>query len=515
MKMRFQRKTVLILAIVLLLAMSTVATAQITYEKPTITSYQVVNLGQQPANIIASYYNSAGTVVSTSTYTNVPPSGVVTVLQALDTNLPSGQFSAVLGSNQPLAAIVNQQLGQVGSSVSTAPFSSYTAVSSGAKSVIVPVIMYNWFGYHTEMFIQNVGGQNAANVTITYAPTSIGTCVTGATGQSEGVTVNPNASVSVSQKNKTNLGAPSVSGCGAYAGRFLGAATITSNVDIAVVVNQYVQDKLFTYNGFTANDAGTTILAPAYMRNWYNYYASLTIANPGTNDAQVQVIYTPAAGLGVNPNTPTTANHIVPAGKSITIYDGPTGTSDISSKYPYGTNNRFFGSVKITSLNNQPVVAMVNQEATAAAGNQAGSYNGFAAGSGTQKISIPLIQSDFYGYYTSLTIVSVDGTNPTVKITYTSDRQHSAVKNTSKSYTHTLANGFLNRYEGPAASPAQSDILDDPAWKSGGTGRFIGSAVIEVVSGSNIVAFVNSESNSAPQANTRDSMYTYNAFNLP
>ena len=70
----------------------------------------------------------------------------------------------------------------------------------------------------------------------------------------------------------------------------------------------------------------------------------------------------------------------------------------------------------------------------------------------------------------------------------------------------------LNRYEGPYATAAQSDLLDDAAWSDGTNNRFIGSAVIEVTSGSNIVAFVNSESGTAAGASTTDSMYTYNAF---
>jgi hypothetical protein len=110
--------------------------------------------------------------------------------------------------------------------------------------------------------------------------------------------------------------------------------------------------------------------------------------------------------------------------------------------------------------------------------------------------------------------MSVDGTNPTVEITYTSDGTYSSVKNTSKTYTYTLTNGLLNRYEGTSATAAQSDIRDDATWLSGGNRRFIGSARISVTSGSNIVAFVNSESTTAPNASTRDSMYTYNAFNL-
>ncbi len=508
------RKSAVILSVILALVITTVAGAQITYEKATITSYQVVNLGVNKTTIVADYYKSDGTKAFSNTFTDVPAKGVVTVQQALETGLPSGQFSAVLSAGEPLAAIVNQQLGDTGSGISTAPFSSYSAVSGGAQEVTIPVVMYNWFGYHTELFIQNVSG-TPATVTIDYKPTALTGCTTGtaSTGSAVG-TLPASTSKSVSQRDMTGLGAPSATGCTAFTGRFLGAATVKSTGGaIAVIVNQYVQNKLFTYNGFS-NTGGTTLVVPAYLRNFYNYYASLTIANPGGTDAQVELTYTPSASLS-NPTAAIVANYTVPAGKSITIYDGPgTGASDLSTAYPNGTTKRFFGTVKIVSKNSIPVVAMVNQEATLAAGNQAGAYNAASSSEGTKKISVPLIQSDFYGYYTSLTIATVDGTEANLRITYTSDGTYSSVKNTSKSYEMPTANGVLNRYEGSSASAAQSDLLDDAAWESGGTGRFIGSALIEVISGANIVAFVNSESNSAPMASTRDSMYSFNAFNL-
>ncbi|MEX1018680.1 MAG: hypothetical protein WDZ49_03430 [Litorilinea sp.] len=515
MKLR-RMKFLVVVSAILALVMSSVAGAQISYEKSTFTSYQVVNLGENDTTVTASYYDNTGTVVRSVDLPVGGDGGVATVLLALDNELGAGQFSATLSASEPLAAVVNQQLGDGGSNVSTAPFSSYTAVTGGATSVTVPVIMHNWFGYHTQLYIQNVSGSDTANVTITYRPTTFDGCLAGSTGQSETVPggLNSLASKSVSQLNNTGLGLSGApSGCEGFNGRFLGSAEVTSDVEIAVVANQYVQDKLFTYNGFTSVEAGTDLILPAYLRNWFNYYASLTIANPGAAPANVTVNYNPDPNDPfVTPSAPISANHTIPAGESITIYDGPTGGSDISSAYPYGTNSRFFGSVGVTS--NVPVVAMINQEATGASGNQAGTYNSMTASSGSQTISVPLIQSDFYGYYTSLTIASVDGTNPQVRITYTSDSEFSSNQGFTKSYVHTLSSGFLNRYEGAGVEAARSDILSDAAWESGGTRRFIGSALIEVVSGSDVVAFVNSESNTAPNAATRDSMYTFNAFNL-
>lgn len=511
------KKVFAVLTVLLSLALVSYASAQITYSNGWFTSYSVVNLSPtNNANIVVTYYDTSGSPASYSpTFTDVPPYSSVTVQQALEPSLPSGRYSAVISSSEPIAAVANQQLGNAGNGTSIAPFSSYSGFDGGATSVTLPSIMHNWYGYYTEIFIQNLGTSDATDVLITYEPTTMGSCVTGNTGQTDTPgTIAPNASAYVSQYGKSSLGAPSVSGCTSYTGRFLGSAKVTSTQPIAIVVNQITQDKLFTYNGFTENS--TQLVAPAYMRNWYGYYASLTIANPDTIDANVVLTYTSSADANP-PNTVVTATHTIPAGKSINRYDGPGATtdqSDIEVLFPQPGSNKFFGSVTIASTNGVPIVAMVNQEAIASKTNQAGTYNVFTTSEGSTKIAVPLIQSAFYGYYTSLTIMTVDGQEATVNITYTSDGTFSTVKNHSETYTYTTTNGFLNRYEGPGALGTQSDILDDLAWYSGGQRRFLGSAIIEVTSGSNIVAYVNSESLTAPYATTRDSMYTYNAINI-
>jgi len=510
-----KKKLVFIITILLALATVSAASAQVTYPNSVYTSYQVTNLGTE-TDIIVDYYDGNGVKSSFSeTFTNVPSGGVVTVQQSLETELAPGSYSAVVSAGQPIAAIANQQLGVSGSGTSIPPFSSYSAYTEGATRVILPVIMYNWFGYYTELYIQNIGGGPAANIKLDYIPTTQDGCVVGATGKYENIATASNqlakyASRKTSNYGATFLGGPGGAGCTTYTGRFLGMAILTSDQPVGVVVNQIVQDKLFTYNGFT--EGSTTLLAPAYMRNYWNYYASLTIANPdpGT-DANVTLYYVP--GSGSNPMTPVEADHVIPAGKSITIYDGPGSTgSDLSAVYNLATE-KFFGSVKIES--DIPVIAMVNQEATNAAGKQAGSYNVFRLNEGSTDISVPLVQSAFWGYYTSITIMTVDGAEATVDITYTSDGVHSSVKNQSKTYTHTTSNGFLNRYEGATAAAVQSDILDDTFWRAGdGTRRFIGAAKIHVVSGSNIVVFVNSEYAKKSTDPIRDSMYTFNAFTI-
>ena len=496
------KKVILSLSLILILAGVQVVLAQ--YTDPWYSSYQVQNLSDSAANITVTYYDSAGAAQTTATqnYTNVPGGGSVTVVQySDDPNLGTGTYSAVISSDQPIAAIANQQLVPTGATYfnPTQPFSSYSGASSGSTTVIIPVAMYNWFGYYTEFYIQNVGTAAASDVDIAYYPTKVGTVTVGATGITDNDNAIPQyASLNTSQEAATTLGAPA--SAGAFAGRFMGAAVITSDQPLVVIVNQHVPGatKLFTYNGFGAGftNSGT----PVYMRGFYGYYASLTVANTSLSaSANVTLTYqadsvhsTVAGGTVVVPYT-------IPAGESINRFDGPTGSADQTDLDAY---TRFFGTVTIEA--DQSVVAIVNQEATA--DGQAGTYGSIDLDSATTKISVPLIQSGFYGYYTSLTIMSATGASGTCDVTYTSDGVNSSVKNASKTYPHTITAAPLNVYEGTTGALA-GDINTDTFWLDG-TQRFIGSAIIECTVP--VVAFVNSEKD----VTGADSMYTFNTFSL-
>ncbi len=520
------KKIGIVVAIILALAMVGAAYAQVTYNKSVYTSYQVVNLGTGNANVTVTYYGQDGTPQAYQKQFQLGIGGSLAVQQSLENSLTCSKCSAVILADQPIAAIANQQLGDAGSGSSYPPFSSYDAASSGSTSVTVPAVMYNWYGYYTELFIQNVGDVPAKNITITYNPTSLSgtggaTCTTGATGQTDVVADNANqlaqyASKTMSQFAVSKLGAPVTANCTSYNGRFLGGATITADQPIVVVANEVVQDKLFTYNGFTA--AGTDVLGPAYMKNWFGYYTSITIANPGATAANLTITYTPAAGS--NPSAVITSNtRSVPAGKSITLYEGNTtnaSQSDLVASYPNNSPStiRFFGTIKIHST--QPIMAVVNQEAVASSGNQAGSYNTMLTTEGTAKINAPFIVSNYYNFYSSLTIMTVTGAEANLRLTYTSDGVFSSVKNGTKAYTMNTTNGLLNRYEGATcAGPAACDLLKDAFWAGGDAShRFIGSVTIDVLSGPNIVAFVNAEMAKGSTPPVRDTMYTYNAFNV-
>jgi len=509
---------------VLVIALLATVQAQAQYLNPWYTSYQIQNVGEAPTDIHVEYYDSGGILQDSASlvYPAVPVGSSVTVIQKTDDpDLDTGRFSAVIYADQNIAAIANQQLLPSAPEALTpiAPFSSYAGETSGSRTVILPVVMYNWFGYYTEIFIQNVDFETAANVNITYYPTTIEDQIAGAEGVTDNNnTIPPYAALHKSQQNMTELGAGQIlSGSimidGRWKGRFLGAAVIESDKPIVVVVNQHqIADvKLFTYNGFSSG--AREIVAPIYMRGHYGYYASLTIGNTSLDaSANVTITYNadntyskPVANQGKS----VSAHFVIPPGESINRYDGPPASDDQSDLDDEVAFTQFFGTVVIES--DQPVVAIINQEAIKAGDAQAGTYSALDVNKATTKVSAPLIQANFFAYYTSLTIQSATGATGDVYISYTSDGYYSSVLNVSKTYHHTIIGAApLNIYEGTKGGIQIGDIVADPAtWAdSSGNIRFIGSAII--TSTVPIVAFVNEEKDILGV----DSMYTFNAFNM-
>jgi hypothetical protein len=470
-------------------------------------------MGDADADINIDYYDDTGSIVTAAhkEYMDVPPGASRLVVQFTDDPaLGSGRYSAVVSADQPVAAIVNQQL--IPSNATgynpVPPFSTYSGATEGDLTVTLPAVMYNWYNYYTEFFVMNVGDGDANDVDITYTPGEVSGVKTGASGVDDlNNSIAQFATIQKSQLSMSSLGAPS----GTYANRFLGSATITSDQPIVAVVNQHNTSayKLLTYNGFSGGS--TEIADPVHMRNYFGYYTTLLVANPNDTDAHVDLTYTPdTSRSSVSSGTlgPVTVSHTIPQQTALTRYDGPNSSDPQSDLDDAPVFDVFYGTVSISS--DIPVVAQINVEALATGDGQAGSFNGIPVGDATDTIVVPVILADFYGgLYTTLVVQNTTGNPGSCDITYTSDDTYSAVTNQSKTYSHDLpANGSFTVYEGHSGGISIGDINTDSFWVgTGGQRYFLGAA--EISCDVNAVAFVNEES----VVKQKDSMYTFNTFN--
>lgn len=474
----------------IMLLVSSLAFAQ--FANPWVTSYMLQNLNStQDATVLINYYDQNGVQVTAANKTlNVPAGSSATVVQYTDDpNLPAGRYSAVVSSDQPLAAIVNEQTAPAGRTGmnSMPPFGSSSGVTEGALQVTLPEVMHNWYGYYTQMYIQNTADTDAS-VTITFYPG-----LAGAAGVTENATIKPYASYLADQKGKTALAATA-------GGRFSGSAVVTSNRPVAVVVNELndAAIKLFSYNGFAAG--ATNLVCPSILRGHFGWYTSLAVANPSlTDSANVTITYKADTTYSNPPalrGTTVVKNFTIDPGKSILRYDGTGANPATDARTDLVTFTRFFGTAQVTS--NRPVVAKVNQESD---GGNAEAYNCIDFATGTTKIAVPMIQAKFYNFYTSLTIQNLSNTPGSVTINYMSDGTYSDPKNTPHSATHPItALGQINSWEGSAA-------LGDVNGSNKFT-RFNGSAII--TANVPIVAIVNEEK----VGTGADYGYSFNVVNV-
>lgn len=151
----------------------------------------------------------------------------------------STTYSAIVentGTNpQPLIVTVNESLG------GTKLASTYEGSASGAKNLVAPIVMKNYFGYESSITCQNIGS-GPATISIGYK------------GEGpDGNTVNVAPAAKIQNLPVNQSGVVVQFGEAQLPSGFIGSAEISSNQDVICVVNQSDgskpnQDQLYTYN---------------------------------------------------------------------------------------------------------------------------------------------------------------------------------------------------------------------------------------------------------------------------
>jgi hypothetical protein len=365
------------------------------------TQIYVQNAGTAPASIAIKYFDSSGNPVGTGDSTNgLAVNALWTVRQDNGHSLPAGGAgSAIISSDQPLAAFVNEFA--PGGATDASSYSAIQLPAGTGPTLYAPVIVSSAYGgYTTGIGLVNLA-TTAANITITYR--------------------NPNGTV---HQTQTLSGVGSGAYRGIYSGNsgsstdanlpagFAGTATITSSAGaIAAVVNEAGPGGQFSSYDAIATGA-TTLYAPAIINNAYGGFSTaIGFQNVGMAQANLTVSY--SGQVGSSSTTQTFVEMFpLPAGGSFGDYNGGGAANRI---LPDG----FHGSATITS--NQPLAAIVNEIAAPAVPGgpvtQSTSYNTFTTG--TAAAHLPLIENAGPdGLTTSIGIENVGAGVATVKIDY-------------------------------------------------------------------------------------------------
>ncbi len=395
-------RKVVVLLVVLALSLTAVGVVSAD-EGKTSTSILVQNLTAGQNQVTLNFYQTSGTMTpGTKTYTlGSEASTTFDQRQASgDPGMDPFQGAAVLSAQAAVGAVV--QIVRTGGSSGVNSYEAYNGLgdTSIAQLVKAPLLMRNIASggktWNTMMSIQNTSLSAAAAVTVTYATTP--------TPFVAHYTIPAGGTQYIKHADEAGLGAS-----------FFGAATITANQNVGVVVLLGSSDGALLAGYPTYTTGATSVFLPGAFKNvpsqGDNYWSSCTIVNMGTSQVTVKIEYQAKSGT------------VNAAGRNVTV-DKST-TIDLRSD-PLITSNSFFGAIKLTVVGSGSIAAMLNSRGDSAAGSRfLSTYSGFSGGMTTvfTPYLLKLIQSAGYSWSTSILIQNLDPSSPlTVNISYKDSR---------------------------------------------------------------------------------------------
>jgi hypothetical protein len=379
------KRLVVLLTLLSLLLFPTFAFAQ---GETTNTAFQVANLNQdEAANITVEFYAQDGTVAHTASDT-IPAGSSTTYIQAQMGDDIGETFngSVVISADQEIAAIVNQN---TANEDSTSGYNgSYTGFSAGSSTFNIPIVLSEFYGYYTEISIQNAG-EEPVDVTVDYVDTA---CTDDTeTGLAKGAAVRFNNEDSCD-------------------GTVNSSATINATGPVVAIVNQISEgDNLEqSYNGFSPANGGNELYAPIALKAFYGFNSSMQIQNLSNDPMDITATY--------SDGVVETVENVLP-GASATFLQA-------NEDHAAGWS----GSAKITNDTDGLMVGIVNQQG----GTSAASYNMYTGGANSW--ALPSVLYQYYGFTSSFQIQNVSDGPVDVDVKY-DDGQTASVQGLAEGAT--------------------------------------------------------------------------------
>jgi hypothetical protein len=279
--------------------------------------------------------------------------------------------SAVVSSDQPVAAIVNQS---TSNGDGTQGYNaSYTGFSQGSDTFYVPIVLNAFYGYHTEVSVQNADS-GPVDVTVTYDTAG---CTDSASDLAMGAVVRFDNTATCAGGLNPN-----------------GSATISATGPVVAVVNQISEGANLeqTYNGFAATDGSDVLYTPIALADFYGFNTAFQVQN--ISGAAMDICATYSDGVSVCENG---------------IADGDAATFIQATE---GHGPTWLGSATITSSTGGDMVGIVNQQG----GPSAASFNMYAGGATSW--ALPSLLYQFYGFTSAFQVQNISGSPVDINVTY-------------------------------------------------------------------------------------------------
>lgn len=310
----------------------------------------------------------------------VAPGTSVEVFLPSFADIDGGQYSAVITSLANIGAVVTTTNYGYGLA------DSYNNMLAPSTTVLVPSVYHNHNNWSTEIFIQNTTASDA-HVTVDLVEPASASSASDGLGDMLDIpfTIPAGGTVSV-DTTKADY---------ADLGWFIGGATITSDVDVAVAANQtrlvgtgdVKGNVMISARGLTNDDAGTSVMVPSLYKDFAGasgtWKSGIKIANPGDPSTTAHVTVTFNSDPGVTPVVEDAVKTVEVVGGQNTELYLPNMVLDDTTSLPA----MFRGYAVITSdIDVIATVQHTNYAGGAGYGVAIG-YSGFAYG--TNKISLP------------------------------------------------------------------------------------------------------------------------------
>jgi hypothetical protein len=415
----FRALLILALAIGILGSASGASAGAFTYT----SGFQVQNLEAAEAKITVTFYNQDGTTAATVPDT-VGANGSKTYFP-LSQVADGFNGSVVISSDKQVAAIGNV-LGDGGNAAA-----SYSAATSGATTVQIPLLMKGNSGFNTWFNVQNTGALDAT-VSVAYSD-----------GTTNSATIKPGAAHTFDQSTETHSAK-------------VFSAEVTSNQPIAATVIEESTAIMFAYSGFTGGS--TNPVLPLINANNAGYVTGVQIQNSGASSTSVTVTYTDTGGA-----TCTETQTIASKQSGTFALSAFAGVAVPGMTTTCTGGQKLVGSAQVTANSaSMPLVAIVNQLGP----SNGEAYNGFDPAGATAKVVMPLIMDRNGGFFTGFNVMNVGGASTAVSCTFTGS-------------TYTVSGTVA---AGAALNDLQAGKIAD---------KYVGSATCTAGSGGKIVAVVN------------------------
>lgn len=411
--MRKSMLVLLVLGLLLVVGVIPVAAQVPGPNGPYTSAFTIQNLDATAGTCMYDLYGPAGgSPAYSSTSFAVSANGSYFVYVG-NLTVADGSYSAVISCDVNVAAVSNYT-GSGGASAA-----SYDGIASAntAANVSLPGVYKGYYGYNSNVVVQNVTS-SPVNVTLNvYAP---GNSTPVATEQK--LAVPANASVSFDQSTMSGLAN------GLYSAKVEATGAVAAIVNIWSSVGQQ-----YSYDGVVSGS--TMAYAPVLMNGYYGFNTALTVQNMGTTSTNVTVTY----------SNGKVSNATIAAGASQLFYTPNEGL-------PGG----FLGAAKVVS-SGADIVALVNESDST---NRAASYVGFSAGS--TSANAPIVLRAYYGYSTSITCQNIGAAATNITVTYSNgvtEVKNSVGANSTALFYQPNTVGLANGFNGSAVMTASQDIV--------------------------------------------------------